>query len=149
MMKRVRQVSWSVMTMLLFVSSGRPVTAEPAQPRDGQHDFDFGIGTWKSHVRRLPKPLTGSSDWVEGTGTVTTRKVWNGRADLEELTMETPAGRLEGLALRLYNPKTHQWRLHWANANKGAVAIPPSFGAFKDGRGEFYDQETFNGKTFS
>src|SRR5205809_7883488 len=60
--------------------------------------------------------------------------------------MYTRAGRLGGLALRRYNPKTHQWRLHWVNAKKGVLTNPPSFGAFKEGRGEFYDQETLNGK---
>src|SRR5207237_5803939 len=88
----------------------------------------------------------GSSVTVEGTGTASMRNVWNVRSDLEELTIDTPAGRLEGLALRLYNPKTHQLRLYWANAKKGVLTSPPSFGAFKEGRGEFYDQETLNGK---
>src|SRR5438874_11237499 len=95
-----------------------------AVARDGQHDFDFSIGSWKTQVRRLIKPLSGSSEWVEGTGTASTRRVWNGRADLEELTMDTPAVRLEGLALRPYNPKTHQWRINWANAKNGVLTIP-------------------------
>jgi hypothetical protein len=117
----------------------------PVSP-DGQHDFDFAVGTWKTRVRRLLKPLSGSNDWVEGTGTVSTRKVWGGRAQLEELTMNADEFHLEGLALRLYNPKTHQWRLHWANAKKGMLSDVPAFGAFKDGRGEFYDEEVINGK---
>ena len=33
--------------------------------RDGQHDFDFEIGTWKTHLWRLLHPLTGSTKWVE------------------------------------------------------------------------------------
>src|SRR5207302_7564388 len=118
-----------------------------AVARDGQHDFDFSIGSWKTQVRRLLKPLSGSTEWVEGTGTVSTRKVWSGRADLEELTMDTGSTHLEGLALRLYNPKTHQWRLHWANAKKGVLSEAPAFGAFQNGRGEFYDQEVINGKS--
>jgi hypothetical protein len=48
--------------------------------RDGQHDFDFEIGTWKTHVSRLLHPLTGSTTWVEYDGTTVVRKVWNGRA---------------------------------------------------------------------
>jgi hypothetical protein len=158
MMNIVQRLSFSRLAMLLLLSFASAITADsalaaqsaPAESgatkRDGQHDFDFAVGTWDTHVRRLLKPLSGATDWVDGTGTISTRKVWNGRADLEELTMETSAGRLDGLALRLYNPKTHQWRLYWANAKKGVLANPPSFGAFKDGRGEFYDQETFNGK---
>ena len=118
----------------------------PATP-DGQHDFDFAVGTWKTRVHRLLKPLSGSSDWVEGTGSVSTRKVWGGRAQLEELTMDATGFHLEGLALRLYNPKTHQWRLHWASAKKSMLSDPPAFGSFKNGRGEFYDEEMINGKS--
>src|SRR5207248_9475205 len=87
-------------------------------------------------MRRLLNPLSGSNDWIDGTGTVSTRKVWGGRAQLEELTMDTGDTHLKGLALRLYNPKTRQWRLHWANAKKGVLSDPPAFGAFKNGRGD-------------
>ena len=109
MMNIARSLSTCFLTLLLaFLTqtawAGQTTSSEgSAVTRDGQHDFDFSIGSWKTQVRRLIKPLSGSTEWVEGTGTVSTRKVWNGRADLEELTMDTPAGRLEGLALRLIN----------------------------------------------
>ena len=48
--------------------------------RDGQHDFDFELGSWKIHLKRLLHPLTGSTTWVEFDGTSVTRKVWDGRA---------------------------------------------------------------------
>ena len=37
------------------------VLAQQAAPRDGQHDFDFEIGTWKTQLRRLAKPLSGDT----------------------------------------------------------------------------------------
>src|SRR5262245_22965147 len=70
-------------------------------PRDGQHDFDFEIGTWKTHLKRLQHPLTGSSTWVEYDGSTVVRKVWNGRANLVELDVNGPAGHIEALSLRL------------------------------------------------
>jgi len=108
---------------------------------DGQHDFDFEIGTWHTHVKRLLHPLTGSTTWVEYDGTSIVRKVWDGRANLLELRMDGPAGHFEGLSLRLYNPQAHQWSLNFSNAAAGTMATP-TIGEFKDGRGEFYDQET-------
>jgi hypothetical protein len=113
--------------------------------RDGQHDFDFEIGTWKTRLRRLLNPLTGSTTWVEYEGTTVVRKVWNGRANLVELTADGPAGHFEGLSLRLYNPKSRQWSLNFANLN-GGVMTQPTIGEFKNGRGEFYSQETLNGR---
>jgi hypothetical protein len=113
--------------------------------RDGQHDFDFEIGTWKTHLRRLVHPLTGSTSWVEYEGTSVVRKLWNGRANLVELVADGAAGHFEGLNLRLYNPESHQWSLNFANSNGGTLS-QPTIGEFKNGRGEFFDQETLNGR---
>lgn len=113
--------------------------------RDGQHDFDFNIGTWHTHIRRLEHPLTGSTTWVEMNGTVVVKKVWDGRAQIEEIEAAGPAGRFEGLTLFLYNPAAHQWNLNFSNSSDGTMSTP-SVGEFKDGRGEFYDQETYNGR---
>jgi hypothetical protein len=108
---------------------------------DGQHDFDFEIGTWKIHLKRLEHRLVGSTNWVEFDGTSVTRKVWDGRANLEEFETDSPAGgHIEGLTLRLYDPQTHQWSLYWATSKSGAMG-PPTIGEFKDGRGEFFDTE--------
>src|SRR5215472_16358072 len=113
--------------------------------RDGQHDFDFHIGTWKTHLKRLLHPLTGSTTWIEYDGTTLVRKVWDGRANLVELKADGPAGHFEGLSLRLYNPASHQWSLNFANSSDGSLT-QPTIGEFKNGRGEFYDQETLNGR---
>lgn len=120
-----------------------PVTASS---RDGQHDFDFEEGHWKIHLKRLLHPLTGSSTWIEFDGTSVTRKVWQGRAFLEEFETEGSTGHVEGLTLRLYNPQSHQWSLYWANSKDGTLGGPPNVGEFKNGRGEFYAQDTFNGR---
>jgi hypothetical protein len=113
--------------------------------RDGQHDFDFEIGIWKTHLRRLVHPLTGSARWVEYEGTSVVRTVWSGRANLVELVADGAAGHFEGLNLRLYNPEAHQWSLNFAASNHGALS-QPAIGEFKNGRGEFFDQETVNGR---
>jgi hypothetical protein len=90
-------------------------------------------------------PLTGSSTWVEYTGTSVVRKVWDGRANLGELQVDGPAGPIVGLSLRLYDPETREWKISWANSRDGALG-PPMVGGFRDGIGEFYNQETFNGR---
>ncbi len=113
--------------------------------QDGRHDFDFEIGTWKTHLSRLLHPLTGSTTWVTYEGTTTVRKVWNGRANLVELDVDGPAGHIQALSLRLFNPDAHQWSLNFASSSGGAVGTP-TVGEFKNGRGEFYDQETLNGR---
>ena len=133
---------------LILIFALLPVLAHgadtPAQP-DGQHDFDWEIGTWKTHLKRLLHPLSGSSTWVEYDGTSVVRSVLDGRANLVELRVEGTAGRIEGMSLRLYNPESKQWSLNFVNAAAGTLSTP-TIGEFKDGRGEFYDQETLNGR---
>ncbi len=113
--------------------------------RDGQHDFDFEIGNWKTHLKRRLRPLTGSNDWVEYDGTSIVRKVLDGKANLIELDVRGTAGRIEGLSLRLYNPEARQWSLNFANAANGLLT-PPVIGQFKNGRGEFYGADTLGAR---
>lgn len=125
--------------------AGREGPRETAMERDGQHDFDFEIGTWKTRLSRLVNPLTGSTTWVKYEGTSVVKKVGDGRANLVELDVEGPAGRIEGISLRLYNPQSRQWSLNFANLKAGTLS-PPTIGEFKNGRGEFYAQETLGGR---
>jgi hypothetical protein len=121
-------------------------TPEAVKQRDGQHDFDWDIGSWKVHMRRLLHPLTGSSTWVEYDGTDVVRKVWSGRANLGEVELDGPSGHLEFLTLRLYNPETHQWSMNISSSAAGVLS-PPAIGGFEGGHGQFYDREDYNGKT--
>ena len=119
--------------------------ASPPAARDGRHDFDFEIGTWKTRLRRLVRPLTGSTTWAEYEGTSVVREVWGGRANLVELEVEGPAGRIQGLNLRLYDPQTRRWSLYFASSASGTI-YPPSIGEFRDGSGVFYGDETLDGR---
>jgi hypothetical protein len=139
-----------VFVLLSFRAFAQPVPPASA-PRlsaqhDGQHDFDWEMGTWKIHVARLQHPLTGSKTWIELDGTVEVRKVWDGRSNLAEIKVDGASGHIEFLSLRLYNPESHQWSLNFASSNAGTLS-QPMIGEFKDGRGEFYDQESFNGRS--
>ncbi|MGA9307383.1 MAG: hypothetical protein WBW31_18415, partial [Candidatus Sulfotelmatobacter sp.] len=121
-------------------------TKHVSERRDGQHDFDFNLGVWKTHVSRLLHPLTGSFESAEYDGISVVHGVWDGRASLFELEVDGPAGHIEGVGLRLYNPESHQWSLNWASSSDGVIQ-PPMIGEFKNGRGEFNGQELLNGRT--
>jgi hypothetical protein len=122
-----------------------PATTTAQSQPDGQHDFDFEIGRWHVHLERLLKPLTHSTTWVTLDGTSVVRPVWNGLANLGELEVNGPGGHVEGLSFRLYDPRARQWRIHWANSADGVLGSA-MVGGFRNGRGEFYDQEDFNGR---
>jgi hypothetical protein len=149
--KRLVQALGIVATAVLLEASStraQSTTAPtaPTAPHDGQHDFDWMIGSWKASLKRLVKPLSGSKEWVEFEGTQTTVSLWGGRGVMDEFVVNSPSGKVEGLTIRLYDPTARQWYIYWANALRGRMDMPPTVGRFQDGRGEFYDQELFDGK---
>jgi hypothetical protein len=133
--------------LLAQTDSGKSVSDMPTSTGQagGEHDFDFEFGTWKTELTRLLHPLSGSHTWVKYEGTTVVHKLWNGHANLVELKADGSAGHFEGLNLRLYNPQSHQWSLNFANSRAGTFS-QPTIGEFKNGRGEFFDQETLNGR---
>ena len=134
------------LSVLAFASASICVSmACTAAERDGQRDFDFAIGTWKTSLSRLVKPLSGSTTWVKLEGTSVIHKVWDGRANLVELKVSGPSGTIEGLSLRLYNPQTRLWSLNFASSRDGTL-VTPMIGEFANGRGEFFSDEQLDGK---
>jgi hypothetical protein len=132
-----------------WISPASPAAAADPSPlpvRDGQHDFDFNIGVWKTHIKRILEPWSAAPKYIELKGTVTVRKVWDGRAQLEEIETDGPNGHWEGLTLFLYDPQAHQWSQSFINSQIG-VLTPPLIGSFKDGRGELFSSDTFNNRT--
>jgi hypothetical protein len=116
------------------VSHSLTPTPTPAV-HDGQHDFDFNIGVWHTHITRTIDPFASSSKSVEMTGTVTVRKVWDGKAELEEIEADGPKGHWEALTLFLYNPSARQWSQSFVNSNVGTLSSSSTnVGEFKDGR---------------
>jgi len=140
--RRIKPAALALALVLApLAAEAQPAPSAAAAVRDGRHDFDFEFGDWTMHLRRLVKPLTGSTEWVEYEGTSVVHKVWGGAANLGEIDISGPAGRIQGMSLRLYNPQSGQWGVSFANARGGTLG-PPMIGGFKDGRGEFYNQET-------
>lgn len=123
--------------MLLF--------AMPSMADDAAHAFDSHIGTWHTSLKRLKDPLTHSTTWLAYEGTTTVRKVLHGRANLVELEVAGEAGRIDGVSLRLYDPRSGQWTLNYANLADGTLATP-SIGRFEGARGEFYNDEKYGGR---
>lgn len=125
--------------------TGAPA-GKPASAHDGRHDFDFEFGAWHTRVKVRTHPLTGSNTWVEFAGSTLVRKVWNGAANLVDLDVSSKSGgHLQLASFRLYNPATRQWSLNVANMRTGTIGVP-TVGGFVNGRGAFYDKETWDGK---
>jgi hypothetical protein len=147
-MHRRLPVFAGVVAALLTVAS-TPVRAQAvadSATRDEPRAFDFNIGRWRTHLRRLDTPLSGSNRWVEYEGTSVVRPLLGGDANIVELDVTGPAGRIEGVLLRLYDRAARQWTMHFANRRSGRLTAP-LIGEFRDGRGEFFGHEVVNGRT--
>ncbi len=127
-------------------AAGQTNSSAVAAERDGQHDFDFEVGSWKIHLKRLKDRLAGSHEWVDFDGTDVARKVWGGKSNIDEFEGDSVDGHIEGLTLRTYNTQTHEWMLYWANSKDGKVDVP-QVGKFKNGVGEFFAMDTWKGKS--
>jgi hypothetical protein len=134
--------------MLLLCLQTNAATAAAAPLRDGAHDFDFLIGDWKVHLRRLPDRLIGSTQWIEYDGISHHKKILDSNANFEEFEVNghDKGQHIKGQTLRLYNPDIHQWSIYLLDVDKGTLPMPPMVGEFTGRRGEFYDQETYKGR---
>jgi hypothetical protein len=116
------------------------------QPEDdGRNDFDFLIGTWKVFHRRLVERLKGSTDWEEFEGNTVDRKILNGLGNMDENILHRKTGPVHAISLRLFNPQSKEWSIHWSTDLTGMLDVP-MIGGFKDGHGEFYSQEVYEGQ---
>ena len=122
-----------------------PPPTPAADTRDGSHDFDFDLGVWHTEITRRLHPLAASSESMKLSGTVTIRRVWGGKAQVEEIEADGPKGHWEGMSLFLYDPAARQWSQTFLGA--AAASFSPGFvGAFHDGKGELFQQDTLDGR---
>lgn len=145
-------------TALLAVSAGGalaqapPAGAGPTARHDGAHDFDFLLGDWKAHLKRLPDRLVGSTAWIEYDGVSRHHSVLGSSANFEEFEVRSskaPPGALAHIkaqTLRLYDPASRQWSIYGVDVDKGTLGLPATVGQFTHGIGEFFDYESWNGR---
>lgn len=131
-------------------AQGPDPTAVLAGPQhDGAHDFDFLIGDWQAHVRRLPDRLVGSHAWVTYAGISNHHKLLDTNANFEQFAVTSTDGKqhIKAQTLRMYNPQTHQWIIYGLDLDNGELdPAAPVIGEFKGRRGEFYNRTSWNGR---
>ncbi|RKR87242.1 hypothetical protein BDK92_1516 [Micromonospora pisi] len=107
------------------------------------NDFAFLVGSWTIVNRQLKTLFVGSTDWHVYPSTSTCQPILDGIGNMEEIVFPDTGSR--GMTLRLFDTDRKQWSLYWANSRTG-VLYPPVVGTFTDGRGDFYGDDTHDGK---
>ncbi len=149
--RNLRTLAPLILNVALAITVQAQTSSNPANlpQRDGSHDFDFLIGDWKAHVRRLPDRLNNSNVWVAYDGISNHHKLLDSNANFEqfEVTSTDKKLHIKAQTLRLYNPETRQWSIYLVDLDNGTLDSPPVVGAFTGKRGEFFHQETLKGRT--
>ena len=107
------------------------------------HDFDFSVGTWHCTNRRLKKRWVGSNDWEEFAGELSCSSYLGGVVNISEVAFPTKGW--SGITVRAFNLEKRQWSNYWINSKTG-VLFPPIVGGFTRNRGEFYGDDTDEGR---
>jgi hypothetical protein len=147
------RIALGALSAIALLSTAGPTWAQPAGPpvwsqRDGAHDFDFLLGDWKAHLKRLPERLVGSTAWIEYDGISRTHPVLGSSANFEEFEVDNPQAKahIRAQTLRLYNPDSHQWSIYGLDIDKGTMGLPATIGQFTGGVGELFDYEDWKGR---
>ncbi len=117
---------------------------EMVTERDGARDFDFWMGAWKIHNRRLRERLKGSTTWDEFESTVSARPILGGAGNEDEYRTDF-AGGFIGMSFRFYDPAGKRWAIYWADSRNG-VLDPPVFGSITGDQALFEGKDTFEGR---
>lgn len=133
----------SVLGELKFTATGE--IDIHASATSSQSDFDFLEGKWVLKDKKLKSRLTNSNEWIEFESTVEMRKLLNGIGNMDIYRTMVDGKPFEGVALRLFNPKTKLWSIYWADSNVG-VMDPPVVGSFDGNIGTFYCKDKYKGK---
>lgn len=114
--------------------------------RDGVHDFDFLVGSWRVHHRRLKERLANNHEWIEFEGTVTSQKILGGLGNIDDNALDFPGGAYRAAALRAYDPEKKKWSIWWLDSRSPGDLGPLVAGRFENDAGTFFGDDTFNGK---
>ena len=118
----------------------------PALQPGGGHDFDFFLGSWRVHHRRLRKRLAGSDDWEEFEGTTRCQTLLDGLVNVNESIGHRSSGTTRGLGIRAFDAKTNTWADWYLSGAAPTEIGPPGIGRFENGVGTFLSDEEFEGR---
>jgi hypothetical protein len=116
-----------------------------ASRSSSKNDFDFLLGTWSIHNRKLKSRLSGSTEWMEFDASHEMRKVLEDTGNLEHISATVGDRPFEGMAVRLFDPATRLWRIYWADNGSGLMGNPV-IGSFENRVGTFFGKEKFRDK---
>ena len=136
-----------LLSLVAFAALGaaQPALAQTTAVRDGSHDFDFALGSWTTEVTIIKDPFNKPDEQVHMRGTKVARPIWGGKGWIEEIGADGPGSHWQGATIFLYDAAAHQWSQNYVDRSDGRMEAP-SIGEYRDGKLEFYSQETIDSR---
>jgi hypothetical protein len=116
-----------------------------AQTAGTARDFDFFMGSWKVHNRRLRERLAGSDTWDEFEATSVARPLLDGMGNEDEFRTDYDGGFI-GMSFRFFDPEKKRWWIYWADTRRCGALDPPVFGTFSGDTGFFVGEDVLEGR---
>ena len=116
-----------------------------SQELSSPHDFDFIMGDWHVHHRRLNSRLTGCTDWTEFKGTSSTRKILGGFGNVEDNVLQFPDGEVRAAAFRSFDRASRKWSIWWLDGRNPHQLDAPVVGQFTGSTGVFFANDSLRG----
>jgi hypothetical protein len=141
-MQNLKKCTLLIMVFLVLLTKAVGQDIKPSLT-SSQNDFDFLVGKWKVHNRML----NGKNEWIEFEAELHMRKALTGLGNVENYYSTFNGKAFEGMAVRLFNPKTRLWSVYWMDNNFATMDGSPVTGSFENKLGKLYASSEVDGKT--
>ena len=112
-------------------------------PHGDVHDFDFLVGRWQVHNRRLTTRLRDANDWKEFPATHWLEQRLGGIVNVDQMDCATEG--FAGMSVRCFDLAQRRWAIYWISSTSG-VLFAPVFGGFDGDVGTFVGRDTDDGR---
>jgi len=139
-------VTWEVNWRNYFTrTSATPAPLAVTQgsaPRE-LHDWDFIVGSWAVHNRRL-KGRAGTK-WEEFGSTLVNRPILGSLGNVGDNKFDAPDGSYCGVSIRSFDPQTRQWLSRWLDGRSPSIGAATR-GSFENGVGTLIGDDLLHGR---
>ena len=104
-----------------------------ASATSSHRDFDFLVGSWIVHNRKLKSRLTNCDEWTEFEFTSQTRSILNGFGNLDET----------GSTVRIFDPASRLWSIYGVGSE---ISVDLLKGSFQGDIANFFGPDEHEGK---
>ena len=137
----------NLLTRRELIALGAAV-ALPSLPTFGaghEQDWNWLLGSWDVFHSRLKDRLVSSNEWQEFHGKSAFWTTMRGLGNVDDNSLQLPAGDYRGLSIRAFDPATSRWAIWWLDGRNPERIDPPVRGGFKGDEGEFIGTDIYKG----